>query len=85
LTFVALRLTLSKAQRERLLGQPVITRRLGVSTSAAGKAQSPLSAAPATMRQLLDSIFISAQQFQGYVFDVDQEEIRLYDSSPVAH
>ena len=41
-----------------------------------GKALSPLSAAPVTMRKLLDSSFICAQQFQGYVIDTDSEEVR---------
>ena len=76
LTFVAVRLTLSEAQRERLQPQPATARRLGVSTSTAGKAQTPLSAAPATIRQLQDYISISAQQFQGYIFDVNNEEVR---------
>ena len=75
LTFVAVRLTLSEAQRERLQPQPVTARRLSVSTTTAGKAQNPLSIAPATMRQLQDYISISAQQFQGYIFDVNNEEV----------
>ena len=77
LTFVAVRLTLSEAQRERLQPQPVTTRRLAVSTSTAGKAQTPLSMAPATVRQLQDHIAIAAQQFQGYIFDVNNEEVRI--------
>lgn len=76
LTFVAVRLTLSEAQRERLQLQPVTARRLTASTSTAAKRQTPLSMSPATMRQLLDYISISAQQFQGYIFDVNNEEVR---------
>ncbi len=77
LSFVAVRLTLSEAQKERLQPQPVTARRLGVSTTTttAGKAQTPLGVAPATIRQLQDLIFIAAQQFQGYVFDVNNEEV----------
>ncbi len=76
LTFVAVRLTLSEAQKERLQPQPATARRLGVSATAAGKAQTPLSVAPSTIRQQQDLIFIAAQQFQGYVFDVNNEEVR---------
>jgi hypothetical protein len=42
-----------------------------------GKVLSPLSAAPVTMRKLLDSSFICAQQFQGYVFDTDSDEVNI--------
>ena len=84
LTFVAVRLTLSEAQKERLQPQPLTARRLGVSTAtAAGKAQTPLSIAPATIRHLQDLVFIAAQQFQGYVFDVNNEEVRSALSSPI--
>lgn len=76
LTFVALRLTLTHAQKERLLGQPLSSRRLSGGAASSGKALSLLSAAPLTMRKLLDSSFICAQQFQGYVFDTDGEEVR---------
>ena len=75
LTFAALQLTLTEAQKEHLSAPVVTTRRLGVSTHSIGKARSALSMAPATMRQLLDIFFISAQQFQGYVSEVDNEEV----------
>ena len=48
---------------------------MGLASS--GKALSALSAAPVTMRKLLDSSFICAQQFQGYVFDTNSEEVRI--------
>ena len=83
LTFAALRLTLTEAQKEHLSAPVVTTRRLGVSTHSIGKARSALSMAPATMRQLLDIFFISAQQFQGYVSDIDNEEVRSATSSDV--
>lgn len=84
LTFAALQLTLTEAQKEHLSAPVVTTRRLGVSTHSIGKARSALSMAPATMRQLLDIFFISAQQFQGYVSDVDNEEVRIVASSDVS-
>ena len=84
LTFAALRLTLTETQQEHLSAPVITTRRLGVSTHSVGKARSALSMAPATMRQLLDIFFISAQQFQGYVSDVDNEEVQSAPSSDVS-
>ncbi|EIE20201.1 hypothetical protein COCSUDRAFT_67530 [Coccomyxa subellipsoidea C-169] len=72
-TFVAVRLALTEQQREKLLAPPTSSR---LKLSSGGRPHDLLDTAPATARKLQDIVAIVAQQFNGYVFNLQPGEGR---------
>ncbi len=71
-TFVAVRLALTEQQREKLMAPPTSSR---LKLSSGGRPHDLLDAAPATARKLQDIVAIVAQQFNGYVFNLQPGEV----------